>query len=420
MFLTVGDRIRQIRQQFNLKQGVFRPFGITQHYLSMIETNKRQAPQETLKDIYDALLLLTNGEVESLYTFEMFCMPVEIQVKQWLDEQLQSDNFYEKYELFISIAEKYNLEEQQVEINKQMARYYFKISDYRTMSHYYRRAIGCSMKYKLNPAHLHLNFGKSLLTIGHYDEAVLNLCVAITHAQALTETSLIAYDAQIFLALTYHRMKEYKLGLEVINDLLTKENELVEGRYIGVLILKEMCTRGIEGAEVSRKYLLKLLDSDQLKKYPEYVHVVYHTLGWNYIESKKYDEALNAMQIALPLRKKGLDKALTMLLIGHINAEIGQYEIAQNYYDQIKNCILLSNSLRTKRLWIDEQLDLYCKLNQMEEIKKLFAELRNLVCEGQFSESMLYELKASIYKRFEGQLLLRQEEYRFLNDFFAL
>ena len=77
MFLTVGDRIRQIRQQFNLKQGVFKQFGITQHYLSMIETNKRQAPQETLKDIYDALLILTDGEVESLYTFEMFCIQLK-------------------------------------------------------------------------------------------------------------------------------------------------------------------------------------------------------------------------------------------------------------------------------------------------------------------------------------------------------
>ena len=93
MFLTVGDKIRRIRQQFNLKQGVFKQFGITQHYLSMIETNKRQAPQETLKDIYEALLTLTNGEVESLYTFEAFCMPIEVQAKHWLKEQLNSNHF---------------------------------------------------------------------------------------------------------------------------------------------------------------------------------------------------------------------------------------------------------------------------------------------------------------------------------------
>ena len=56
MFLTVGEKIRQARQQFNLKQGSFRNFGITQHYLSMIETNKRQAPEQTLRDIYDAFI----------------------------------------------------------------------------------------------------------------------------------------------------------------------------------------------------------------------------------------------------------------------------------------------------------------------------------------------------------------------------
>ena len=95
-------------------------------------------------------------------------------------------------------------------------------------------------------------------------------------------------------------------------------------------------------------------------------------------------------------------------------------KIAQSYYDQTKECIFSSNSLRTKRLWIDEQLDLYCRLNQIEEIKQLFAELRQLVNESKFPESMLYELKATIYKRFEGRILLRSGEYRFLHDFFAL
>ena len=420
MFLTVGDKIRRIRQQFNLKQGVFKQFGITQHYLSMIETNKRQAPQETLKDIYEALLILTNGEVESLYTFEAFCMPIEVQAKYWLKEQLNSNHFSERYELLISIAENYCLAEGEVAINKKMAKYYFKINDYSTMAHYYRRAIACSMKHKLNPAHLHMEFGRYSLTIGHYDEAVLNLCLATTSAQLLTEKSFIIYDAQIFLAVTYHRMKEYELGLEVINHLLMQEEELIEGRYIGALVVKEMCVRGIKGPEESRKYLLKLLDSDQLKQYPQHLHYVYHTLGWNYIEAKKYDEALDVMQKALPLRENESDKALTTLLIGHINFEIGEYEIAQSYYDQTKERIFSSNSLRTKRLWIDEQLDLYCRLNQIEEIKQLFAELRQLVNEGKFPESMLYGLKATIYKRFEGQILVRREEYRFLHDFFAL
>ena len=70
MFYTVGEKIRQVRQQFHLKQGIFQHFGITQHYLSMIETNKRQPPEKTLIDIYDALVTLTEGEMRSLYTLD--------------------------------------------------------------------------------------------------------------------------------------------------------------------------------------------------------------------------------------------------------------------------------------------------------------------------------------------------------------
>ena len=79
----------------------------------------------------------------------------------------------------------------------------------------------------------------------------------------------------------------------------------------------------------------------------------------------------------------------------------------------------MSESLRTKLLWIDEQLDLYCKLNQIHQVKELFIELKSLVYIDKFPESMLYELKTSMDKRFEGLSPLRREEYLFLYNFFT-
>ena len=199
---------------------------------------------------------------------------------------------------------------------------------------------------------------------------------------------------------------------------LLKDN-LKEGRYVGTLIVKELCMRRLEGAEKSRKYLYELLDSDILNQFPSFSHYVYHSLGWNYLESQKYEKALEALQKALPLRPKQLDKAITTLLIGRIYFEIGQYEEAQKYYSETKETILMSESLRTKLLWIDEQLDLYCKLNQIHQVKELFIELKSLVDIDKFPESMLYELKTSMYKRFEGLSPLRREEYLFLYNFFT-
>ena len=419
MFLTVGEKIRQARQQFNLKQGSFRNFGITQHYLSMIETNKRQAPEQTLRDIYDAFINLTNGEIESFYTFEEFCLPIELQVSRWLDQQLNSETLPQRYEELILVAEKYSLAQYMISIDERMGEYYFKVQDYLMMAYYYRRAIGNSLKFRQNPASLYFKFGRCLRKIGKYDEAVVNLCLACTAAKELTEDSVLVCDAHIYLALTYHRLKEYRLGLEVVNELLKNKDNLKEGRYVGTLIVKELCMRRLEGAEKSRKYLYELLDSDILNQFPSFSHYVYHSLGWNYLESQKYEKALEALQKALPLRPKQLDKAITTLLIGRIYFEIGQYEEAQKYYSETKETILLSESLRTKRLWIDEQLDLYCKLNQIHQVKELFIELKSLVDIDKFPESMLYELKTSMYKRFEGLSPLRREEYLFLYNFFT-
>ena len=419
LFLTVGEKIRQARQQFNLKQGSFRNFGITQHYLSMIETNKRQAPEQTLRDIYDAFINLTNGEIESFYTFEEFCLPIELQVSRWLDQQLNSETLPQRYEELMLIVEKYSLGEYMIFIDERMGEYYFKVQDYSMMAYYYRRAIGNSLKFRQNPASLYFKFGRCLRKIGKYDEAVVNLCLACTAAKELTEDSVLVCDAHIYLALTYHRLKEYRLGLEVVNELLKNKDNLKEGRYVGTLIVKELCMRRLEGAEKSRKYLYELLDSDILNQFPSFSHYVYHSLGWNYLESQKYEKALEALQKALPLRPKQLDKAITTLLIGRIYFEIGQYEEAQKYYSETKETILLSESLRTKRLWIDEQLDLYCKLNQIHQVKELFIELKSLVDIDKFPESMLYELKTSMYKRFEGLSPLRREEYLFLYNFFT-
>ena len=419
LFLTVGEKIRQARQQFNLKQGSFRNFGITQHYLSMIETNKRQAPEQTLRDIYDAFINLTNGEIESFYTFEEFCLPIELQVSRWLDQQLNSETLPQRYEELILVAEKYSLAQYMISIDERMGEYYFKVQDYLMMAYYYRRAIGNSLQFRQNPASLYFKFGRCLRKIGKYDEAVVNLCLACTAGKELTEDSGVVCDAHIYLALTYHRLKEYRLGLEVVNELLKNKDNLKEGRYVGTLIVKELCMRRLEGAEKSRKYLYELLDSDILNQFPSFSHYVYHSLGWNYLESQKYEKALEALQKALPLRPKQLDKAITTLLIGRIYFEIGQYEEAQKYYSETKETILLSESLRTKRLWIDEQLDLYCKLNQIHQVKELFIELKSLVDIDKFPESMLYELKTSMYKRFEGLSPLRREEYLFLYNFFT-
>ena len=68
MFSKVGEKLKQCRKEYNIKQIHFESYGFSASYISMIEKGVREAPTETIKQIYNALFLLTQGEIEKLYS----------------------------------------------------------------------------------------------------------------------------------------------------------------------------------------------------------------------------------------------------------------------------------------------------------------------------------------------------------------
>lgn len=418
LFLTIGEKIRQARKQFNLKQGSFHHFGITQHYLSMIETNKRQVPNQTLRDIYEAFMELTDGQIQSVYTFEEFCLPIEQQVSQWLEQQLNLNVLPRNYEELMSISEKYLLSQYAISIDEQMGEYYFKNQDYQMMTYYYRRAIASSIKFKINPAPMYIKFARYLRKIGKYEDAIFNLCLAQSTAKELEDKSIL-YEAQIFLGLTYIRMNEFHLAHELADELLMYQSDLKGGRFVGAWMIKELSIRGLEGPEASRKYLYQLLESDARYDHPVLVHFIYRNLGWNYIESKQYKEALDALNKCLPMAPDELEKALISILIGHIYCQLNIYDKAQECFSISKQSIFESKSLRRKKLWLNEQISLYCILNEKEKIKELFNELNDLVVDGKFSKATLYELKTITYKKFKEKAVAPEDNFQVFYDFFV-
>ena len=75
-------------------------------------------------------------------------MPIESQVSQWLEQQLNSGVLPQNYEELMEMAEKYSLGEYVISIDDQMGYYSFKEQNYSMMAYYYRRAIASSIKFK--------------------------------------------------------------------------------------------------------------------------------------------------------------------------------------------------------------------------------------------------------------------------------
>ena len=52
-FLTVGEKMKNIRKKLGMKQYDLEEIGITRSYISMIETNKRKINKETMKKMIE-------------------------------------------------------------------------------------------------------------------------------------------------------------------------------------------------------------------------------------------------------------------------------------------------------------------------------------------------------------------------------
>ena len=413
LFLTTGEKIRKVRQQFHLKQRAFQKFGITQHYLSMIETNKRQAPRETLEEIYRALMILTEEKIVEMYTLEEFLLSPREQVQSWINTQLKKGIIEDEIGKIIEVAKEYQLFEELLNIDRQLGIYYYEKKEYALSIQYFHFAISRCIQLNLNPYSIYAQFGRILRGIGRYDEAISYLLLAKEYAEDEEQLD----NAKILLGTTYYRMGKDELVLDIINEFLDLEAEVNPQYIVGARVMKEGVLRRRGQLKEGRELLIELIGDS---KFNHVIQYAYHNLGWNYIQEGLYEDALEILTQALPLRGSKLEKSLTKLLIGSVYVEMDQDQIGQEIFNEIKDIILNSNSIDPKMLWFERQLDLYWKCEQYDKIETLMTEIKSLVSQNQFPERLLVELKNNIYKRVEPHLTIKNNESAFFYNFLVL
>lgn len=110
MFSKVGEKLKQCRKEYNIKQIHFESYGFSASYISMIEKGVREAPTETIKQIYNALFLLTQGEIEKLYSLDKFIMTEEEEALYWIKENNILEVGLSNYSMYKNICIKYGFE----------------------------------------------------------------------------------------------------------------------------------------------------------------------------------------------------------------------------------------------------------------------------------------------------------------------
>lgn len=387
MFLTIGEKIKEIRKIYNLKQNAFSNHGISQNYISMIEMEKRQPSLEMIDQIYDACYELTQGEVKAQYEKETFRMPPSEQVAQYLNSCCANQIISDHYEDSLKLAQKYNLVEVLYRLNMDMGEYYYLIFlNEEQSTHYYLIALQYAIQLNEGIELVYAKLGRNMQGVMNNKQALIyyNLAVEVT----VDKNSLNYYRLLLSISLIHIELEEFQNAIEVCDYVVTHcENQDL---CTPVMITRHYLYTQIDEFEKANQVYDTYLERNYN---PDYLVYIYHNAAYDLMIKEKNDEALIVIEKAFVFLKKADEVAGVTFLKGEILLNLGHYLEAITHFHQSKKYLVNSRDQRQIKEWYMKCLDAYFILNDDEKIKNLFAEMRELNSANRFPTDVLNEMK---------------------------
>ncbi|MTP79052.1 transcriptional regulator [Turicibacter sanguinis] len=366
MFLTIGEKIRQVRKQYGLKQVAFESFGFSRNYISMLETNKRSLNEEMKQLMYDALDQLTNGLFKENYTYEQFCLTPEQQAEIWLEEHCTLEYGLSNYEIFNEAATKYELFQPLINLNEKIAIHYYTTRDHQRSNEYFLKAISYCNQTDINPAKYYNLVGVNFNQLGQYKDAIAQYKIA---SYFLSEgTGSLKYKNLYDMSTSYLYDGDCEQSLIYIDEIMN-QNEDIMAKGSSYL-LKGMILQKQNKDEEAKKILLEFIENPFC---PPILGHAYHNLA--YLEYNN-----------------------------------GFYEEAKSIFNEIKRDIFTSAHMDQKEDFITWGLQMYLDLKDFDSIKSLFEEVKELIKQALAIPSTLLLMEKQLYKTIINESLIKPDK----------
>lgn len=390
MFLKVGEKLKQCRKEYNIKQIHFESYGFSASYISMIEKGVREAPTETIKQIYNALFLLTQGEIEKLYSLDKFIMTEEEEALYWIKENNILEVGLSNYSMYKNICIKYGFEYYLNNIDEKLAYYYQQEQKYDKSNQYFINCIYRSESDSYKKAIYYREIGMNYQKCGSYYESLLNLELSLLHIG--NRDKLLEFKNKYDLAKVNYFLENLNQSYFYIDNIL---DECTEIRILGAsILLKELLLK----KEGKFSEAIKILE-DFIKQetYKPFLKNAYHNLGCNLKEQGAYQDAIRILNLGIKYCDTELDKALMKFLLGDIYYCLGEYNKVHIYYEECKILLLKESSLYNKKTIIKKLINLYAKQKDITAIENLLKEI-DTISERIQKKELINECKIEIYR----------------------
>lgn len=399
--LTPGDKLKELRKKYGIKQHEISKNDLSRNMISMIETNKANLTESTAKLLIENIKeICKKKSLEFDVSLEYLLESVESQsekiVKELIfiidstPEKILNDEFQSNLVKVLSILDKYNLKHYKATIYAKLGKFYKLKYDYSTAYTYYLMAfenfnnlfnniklidLAIDISFccgKLNRHKEKLEFSNlariympnmpldqsykleyndviALKNLKNYDTAIEKiLSIEKSFSSVLESNPTRALNLMILKANCYTEIKSYKTALEIHLEILDQSKDHIEQYLITLVNIIDIYIR-LNDSKNTKKHLeqcaLTLKDYSKLKNKihsPE----IYNDIAYAFYFLKDYEHSKIYLNLALSEGKKykhtsTIEKSMSKLL------KVYALENNEDEIDSLKNELLELISLKT-------------------------------------------------------------------------
>ena len=378
-FLTVGEKMKNIRKKLGMKQYDLEEIGITRSYISMIEANKRKTNKETMKkmiELFKQKALELNIELN--INEEKLLETSEEQAVKFCLEKLNDNEEVLNVEEIIEVAKLYQLNEILAKTYIIKANILYDDRDYGLAFNYYYNTLDMYNKLKIRHknSYLYNKLGKCKFSLMDYSEALIYFKKAYDYS-ILEDNEATLKHSYYNIALSYKKISEFDLALEYTNKYLELcDMNINFTEYVYAIILKSNCYIEKKETKLAIELYEKIIDKFSDKE-NYLIGFVFNNLGTVYLDLEESDKTLCYFNKAEKIRKLVDKPHLAHTLIDKSNIFLKK----QQYTEMIP---LLLKGIESAKKYKDTEYVLkgyynlekiYKENKEIEKLKEIYIDL---------------------------------------------
>ena len=406
--ITIGQNIRRIRKDFNLRQYEIAGEDVTRNLISLIENDKTP--------IYHNVANIISVNINRiLYErgLDIYIQPEDLLNPERYDARKEANKYIEKltkrleeknYEFQIeelnhieSFLNKWNFIDKKIKIYELLGDIFYNAKDSNREYYYYLKALEISYEHPFmkDRYKIILKLVYNCILTEKFDEAI-RLC---NFALSTQDNIPDKYKGVFYynLALGYYNKHEYDRCLEE----LTKAKYYIEEEnyrvFNSILMLEGICHSNIKNFDSALSSFTKLLDVIKANNAPEDICLAYINIIQIHIDTNNREKVLEFKDKVVDYIEK-VDKNsfyLPKILnsIANVFHYLGEYEVAEKY---LLEALLSSldhkdTSLFPEIFW--QLLKLYEETNSFHKINDIIADVMPIIYNFQINKEFAIILK---------------------------